>query len=297
MLFALLTPLFAENRSALNPLENFEVFTAERGFIREAEAAADEGDYVEAAALYRKACKLQNSAAKQAGYTLQEAQMLLLSKKRSNRAREVYVTLLEKYLFHIPLESVIEQMRELAGDYEQGIGTFLGIKDSMASIEIYKLIVKYQPAIEQSLEDRLILARKQEAAKLYQDAVDTYQALVKLAPENPDTRLGLALLLEKLAKDNDGDGQRTAASIREANRFLELSSPSDPRRPAAEAVITNGKNAQAAQLVELAKFYLIKYHYRPEVARRYLHDVQREYPDTPAAREAKEILLRNFKDE
>jgi AcrR family transcriptional regulator len=54
---------------------------------------------------------------------------------------------------------------------------------------------------------------------------------------------------------------------------------------------------EAARLLARAQFYLVKYHYRPEVARRYLLDVQRDYPETPAAPDAQALLKQHFPEE
>ncbi len=240
---------------------------------------------------------MQKEPAKAAKYYLLEAQNLLQSKKRSNRTREVYALLLDKYIFHIPLDTVIEQLRELANDYDNGRGTFLGISDEEMSIRIYRVIVKYQPTISKSLNDRLVLAKKLVDNEEYHEAVQVYQDIIKLVPADADARFGLAKVLLVLAHENDGDGQRTAAAIREARAFLELSSASDPRRSEAEVIIKDGQDIQAARLLELGKFYLVKYHYRPAVARRYLHDLIRDYPNSSSVAEAKKIIAEKFPEQ
>jgi tetratricopeptide (TPR) repeat protein len=144
---------------SLNPLEKFDQFVAQRRNIKQAEKHVSEGEYKKAAKSFRKAAKEQVTPEKTAEYYLREAESFLMAKKCS-KAKEAYTALLEKHLFHIPLDRVLEQMRELADHFENGRGTFLGIDDPGAAIQIYETIIKYQPSVEESIEDRLVLAGK-----------------------------------------------------------------------------------------------------------------------------------------
>ncbi len=284
--------------SAINPLEDFEAFSETRAYTRVAEECLAEEDYKGAAKQYRKAAKIQTNEAKRAEYLYLEAQNLLHAKK-AHDALTAYRNLLEEHLYNIPLEHVLEQLRELAGNFERGEGTFLGIKDKGMGIDIYKLIIKYEPAIQQSLDDRLTLAGKQEADGALDDAVNTYQEIIKLMPNEPNTRYGLARLLQKISLKGDSDGSIVRAAVREARRFLEVAPKDDPRRPEIDQLFLETKNREAARLLERAEFYLNKYHYKPDVARRYLIDLLKKYDDTPAGERAKSLLELHFpeKDE
>ena len=294
--FFLIAGMILSAGSAINPLEDFEAFSETRAFTRKAEECLAEKDYKGAAKQYRKAAKIQVDERKRAEYLYLEAQNLLQAKK-DHDALDAYKVLLADHLYHIPLENVLEQLRELAGNFERGEGTFLGLKDPVLAIEIYKLIIQYEPAIQQSLDDRLTLAGKQDAEKKWEDAVKTYQEIIKLLPDDPDTRYGLAKVLQKISRQGDSDGSIGRAAVREARRFLEVASQNDPRRAEIGQLFEETKNREADRLLERAEFYLVKYHYRPEVARRYLIDLLKEYDDTPAGTRAKELLGLHFTDQ
>ena len=216
---------------------------------------------------------------------------------KANRARKTYNLIIDKYLYYVPLPVLVEKLRELADNFAKGNGTVFGLKDTLASIDIYRQIIKIQPDIRHSLDDRMVLAAKLEAEGMDAEAANTYQEIIKLAPRNPDVRLALARLLYRLAMDKDGDGQNGRAAIREARSFLEFSGTGDLRRPEADQIIRDCRENEAKLIVERAVFYLNKYHYRPEVARRYLYDCCREYPETHGALEAKVLLGKHFNEQ
>lgn len=285
--------LVVGQESSLTPLEDYDTFQQEQELVLQAQEYADAKKYVRAAEQYRRAAKLASSSEKRASYLVREAENLLLGKK-SHRAKKVYFDLVNNYRFFIPLHTVLEQMRELADYFEHGTGTFLRFDDPGVAIEIYREIVKCQPGGEQSLNDRLVLGRKLEADGQCEEAVKVYQETVKLLPRNPDVRLALAQCLSKLATKSDGDGELSRAAIREARSFLEFASPDDPRRELATEIMTRAKDDEAKRMLSRAEFYLVKYHYRPDVARRYLLDVIREYPDSTSTPVAKALLELHF---
>ena len=280
-------------QSALTPLEEFESLRQENKFVVKAQEYSDAKKYVNAAEQYRRAAKSTTNSEKRAGYLFREAENLLLGKK-SHRAKKVYFELINNYRFFIPLNTVLEQMRELADYFEHGKGTLLPFADPGTAIEIYREIVKCLPGGEQSLNDRLVLGKKLEADGQPEEAVKLYQETIKLLPRNPDVRLALAMCLAKLAAKSDGDGEISRAAIREAQTFLDLAAPNDPRREVVAEIHTKANNDEADRLLKRAQFYLVKYHYRPEVARRYLLDVVRDFPTSPAAPIAQAQLDEHF---
>ena len=282
--------------SSLTPLEDYASFEAEHELVTRAQEYLDAGKYVKAAEQYRRAAKLQTTAEKRAGYLLHEAENLLVGKK-THRARQVYLELVNNYRFYIPLHSVLEQMRELADNFEHGRGTMLHLPDPAAAIEIYQKIVECQPGGEQSLPDRLVLGKKLESDGQGAKAVSLYQETVKLLPENADVRLALAQCLSGLARKSDGAGELSRAAMREAESFLKLASPEDPRRALVTEILARAQNDEAARLLARAEFYLVKYHYRPEVARRYLLDILRDYPESTSVDRVKELLAQYFPED
>lgn len=290
---ALSAPLFAADDESTQNEQS--LFTATRAYLREAEEFIAEKEYAKAAKIYRKAEKIQETDAEKAHFLYLAAQNFLLGKK-DHSARDCYFKLLDNYIYCIPLENVLEQLRELADAYERGDGTIFGLKDPDAAIEIYKVIIKHEEAIQQSLDDRLTLAAKLEKNHKPEEAVNAYQEIIKLLPNNPDTRYGLAKLLDKMAAGGDSDGVRSRAAIREAKRFISLAA-ADPRRSDAERIIQVSREREGDRLLERAEFYLVKYHRKPDVARRYLLDIRREFSDTPAGERAEQILKDNFPEE
>ncbi len=282
--------------SSLEPLADYEELEKEQEMVRRARQYADAGKYIKAADWYRRAAAAQSTSEKRAGYMFLEAENLLLGRK-SRRAKEVYFELVNNYRFFIPLHTALEQMRELADYFEHGTGTLLHFPDPGTAIEIYQLIVSCQPGGEQSLADRLVLGKKLEADGQSEAAVKLYQETIKLLPRNPDVRLALAQCLSGLAAKSDGDGELSRAAIREARTFLELATPADPRRGQVTEILTRGQNDEAKRLLERAEFYLVKYHYRPEVARRYLLDIQRNYPDSDVISRVRELLEQHFPED
>ncbi len=286
----------SQDSPSTNPLESFQNFTETRALMRQAEECQDRGDYKKAAKFYRKAAALQTEESKKAEFLYLRAQSLLQA-HRVHDALEAYTDLLENHLYQIPLENALEQLRQLADDFQQGRGTFLGLKDQQAAIHVYKVIVQYQPDVRRSLDDRMVLAAKQEQDSDVEGAVATYQEILKALPSDADARFRLAALLDKTASKRDGDGELSRAAIREAKRFLQDAGEGDPRRSEAEGFLSQAQEREAARLWERATFYLGKYHSKPQIARRYLLDLRRDYPDTEAGRKARLLLSEKFPDD
>ena len=279
--------------SSLTPLADYEEVRKEQELVQQAQEYAEAHKYAKAAKWYRRAAMMQTAPEKRAEYLMLEAENLLLGRK-SHKAKAAYFELMDNYRFLVPFYRVLEQMRELADLLEHGTGTLLHIPDPGASIEIYRKIVECQPSGEQSLNDRLVLGKKLEKDGQPEEAVKLYQETIKLIPRNPDVRLALAQCLSGLAVKSDGDGELSRAAIREAKTFLELSTPMDPRRDQVNEILLRAQNDEANRLLERAEFYLAKYHYRPEVARRYLLDIQRDYPESAAIPRVQELLKKHF---
>lgn len=291
--FSTSSVLMAEDDEAMR---DFAIFTATKAFNKEAEEYLKEKEYAKAAKCYRKIEKIQENDTDKAHYLYLAAQNFLLGKK-AHSARECYTKLLEDYICHVPLQDILEQLRELADAYERGDGTTFNLKDPAAAIEIYTMIIKYENSIRQSLGDRLTLAAKLESDHRPEEAVNAYQEIIKQLPDDPDTRFCLARLLDKMAAGGDSDGLLSKAAIREAKRFLTLAKEIDPRRSEAERIIKTAREHEGKRLLERANFYLNKYHRKPEVARRYLLDIRRDYSDTSAEEAAEKLLEENFPEE
>lgn len=251
------------------------------------------GNYKKAAKAYGKLAMNHNNKEEKAIFFAKQARCLLLANK-INAAKESYEKLLKSYPLYISYEDTVENLRQLAACFEQGKGTFLGMKDEAAAASIYEQIVRESPSIHVSLNDRLKLAELLKKTKNTEEAANTYQAILRKDPMQHEVRFELAKLLERFSRKGDGDGRKLRAAIREINTFLQSVDENHPKRKSAERLLRKAKDTQARKFLEQAKFYLQRRHRRPDAARRYLLDIERNFPDTKAAEEAKKILAEQF---
>lgn len=275
--------------------ESFAEFTQLKYQIAEAEYHETAGNFRKAAKFYQAAKKLSKSRRQTATLQNKMADCLLLAGK-IHRAREAYELLLKEYPLFVRYDQAIEKLRQLADCYEQGKGTFLGIKDPHAAVAVYELIIRETPAIHVSISDRYKLVSLLRQLDREEEAANVYLAILKADPSHAETRLHLARLLLRLSSKGDGDGRKLRGAAREAAVFLATVPDSHPDRQEAESILRQAHEIQGARVLQQAKFYMMKTHYRPEAARRYLHDTQRDYADTLAAAEARMLLQQHFPD-
>lgn len=258
-----------------------------------AEASEAAGKYKQAAKAYGRLAKMYTEKANVALLLSKQARCQLLAGK-IHVAKESYEALLKGYPLYISYEQTVENLRQLADCFENGKGTFLGIRDEHTAAAIYELIVRETPAIHVSLKDRIKLAELLLKIGRPEEAANVYQAILKKDPAQNEIRLEFALLLEEFSRKGDGDGRKLRAAVREANTFLARASADHPRRAEAEKLLQNAQETQAERLLIQARFYLLRRHRRPDAAKRYLLDIVKEFPQTRAAEEARSILLTNF---
>lgn len=275
--------------------ESFVEFTQLKYQIAEAEYHETTGNYRKAAKFYQAAKKLSGSRRQTAALQNKVADCLLLAGK-IHRAREAYELLLKEYPLFVRYDQAIEKLRQLADGYEQGKGTFLGLKDPHAAVAVYELIIRETPAVHVSLNDRYKLVSLLLQLDREEEAANVYLAILKADPSQAETRLRLARLLLRLSSKGDGDGRKLRAAAREATAFLATVADKHPDRQEAESILRQAHEIQGARVLQQARFYLMKTHYRPEAARRYLHDTLRDYADTLAATEARTLLQQHFPD-
>ena len=258
-----------------------------------AEAAEAAGRYKQAAKTYGRLARMYTEKANVALLLSKQARCQLLAGK-IHLAKESYEKLLTGYPLYISYEQTVDELRQLADCFENGKGTFLGIRDEHTAAAIYELIVRETPAIHVSLKDRMKLAELLLEINNPEEAANVYQGILKKDPAQNEVRLDFALLLEKFSRKGDGDGRKLRAAVREAETFLARAEAEHPRRVEAEELLKNAQETQAERLLTQAKFYLLRRHRRPDAARRYLLDIVRDFPQTRAAEEAKSILLAEF---
>ena len=270
---------------------DFSQFIANRTLQVEAQQLEIDGKYVKAAKRYLKLAKRTKDQKNRAGWTLRAADCFFTANK-SHQALEIYKDLMANYPFFVPYEHVVGKLRVIAERFVDGNGTFLGLRDKQTSIAVYELIIREAPAIHVSLQDRLRIAELLKETDRPEEAVNAYQAILKLDPSLDDVRLELALLLAELSKTGDGDGTKLRAAVRHAQAVKERQ-PTHPRRKDIDLLLRDAREQDAQRLLGLGQFYLQPSHLRTSAARRYLLDVLRDYPDTQAGWEAKKILNDN----
>ena len=257
----------------------------------QAEQLEKEGNYAKAAKIYKKLAFNEDDYQQTAKWKLRQGECLLLAGK-VQKSLDVYQDLLESNQLVIPYSLILEKLRQIADCFEQGEGTFLGLKDRSAAIKVYRLAIRETPSVHVTLQDRLKLAELLLADGEPEDAANTYLQAIKQAPANPDLRLKLARLLLKLSQDRNGDsdGSRLRGAAREAKAFLRLAPPEDTAgRQEAADILAAVQNGEAERLLMQAKFYLRPRSFRPEAAKRYLNQIFTEHPNSPAAEEARRL--------
>ena len=268
-------------------LSAFEKFRRSREFSVEAESQMAEGDYKDAAKNYLKTAELSQEPAKTA-FLVKAADAYILADKASAALR-LYQELLQNHALQLPYEHAVRQLRVLAENFVVGKGTFLGLCDVPTAIKVYELIIREAPAPHLSAPDRFRLAELLQDEHRDAEAVAVYQAIIKHASRNWDARAKLALLLGKLARSSDGDGTKTRAALREANLVLAYK-PDHPLANDLKQLVADATELNAQRLLEQAQFYLIPTQRRPGAARRYLHDVITNFPNSQAAATARQLL-------
>ncbi len=264
-----------------------------RSWQKNAEINELVGRHKAAAKFYRRLGIASDDQVQKIHFLYREAENLLLAGKL-HKSYAAFEQLLRNYTLFVPYNNIVESLRQLADCFEYGKGTFLGIKDEYTASKIYSLIVTETPAVHVSLQDRLKLAELLLINHQPEEAANNYQAILRKEPGLHEVRLKFALLLAELSRTNDGDGRKLRAAVREAKLFLTHAPENHPGRAQAQEILNEALENTAARLLEQAKFYLLKRHYRPETARRYLHDINENFSDSRAAFEARRLLRKEF---
>jgi len=259
--------------------------------LRKAQSLESRGKWRAAAKRYRKAEKYAAEDRERADFVFRRGECFFRA-EQPYPAYEAYKQALASYPMFVPFEQVIDRLRGLAEQFAEGRGAPLGLSNRGIAIEVYELILKKAPAGKKAPADALRLGQLQAETKQSELAVLTYRDLIKrhpLSEQAATARVEIAELLLELSQEGDGDGRL----VRQARRELETvlaKAPKDERREEAEALLSKADERQADALCGLGEFYLRDSHQRLSAARRYLHDVVREYPSTKSATMAKALL-------
>ncbi|MBN2449747.1 MAG: tetratricopeptide repeat protein [Lentisphaeria bacterium] len=278
--------------SAHGQVQGYGQYSRQKEFMREGERLESTGRYKAAAKAYRRSGLYTTDNRTRAALLSREAECRFQA-GQPYEAFAAYSLLLESYPLHASYTAVVPRLRQLAGQFERGDGTFLGISNRTKAIEVYELILQETSSGAAGLmQDSLTLGalltqagRPEEAVEIYRDALRRFPR----DPSAPEARLALGRLLVEESRHGDGDGVVARQAARELNGFLE-SSPDSPRRSDAEFLLGLLDERRAETLCELGRFYMRPVHERRPAARRYLQAVLDHYGETAAASRA-EVLL------
>lgn len=259
----------------------------------QAESAEKAGNFKNAAKLYQS---MYESAETMRGraWSLQKECECWFAGRYYFKAQERYKKLLESYSPYIQLKPALDNQRELARVLASGEASALNFKNVALAIDVYDLVLRIAPAGENAPQDMLRLAALQVDAERTEEAVATYRDVCHRFPRAPEAataRMSAAKLLLAEARTGDGDGRLIRQARYELER-LQLDFPADPQIPESKLLLAQIRERQARQRYDLGVFYLRRYSYRPNTARRYFYDVIRLYPGTAAAIDAKLQLAR-----
>jgi len=262
--------------------------------LNEAVRYETDGNYKKAAKYYKKAIFYlpQEELLQRTSYKVKAANCFLLAGCLDD-ATDLYKELLDDNQLFLPYDKILDSMRKLAECYEEGLGTFLGITDEKAACDIYRMIVLKSPSVHVALLDRLKLAELLKLDDRPEEAANVYIEAIKKAPRNPELRMLLARQLLELSKKGlgDSDGSQLRGAIREANAYLRLAPESDTEgRAEAKEILKQADYGNAARLLIQAKFYLRRQSFSPVASKRYLDEILANYPDSPAASGARDLM-------
>ena len=259
--------------------------------IELAERKAEAGQYKAAAKLFDKAFDAAVTIEGHA-YALRRTAECQYRNGNYYKAQKSYKRLLESYAPYIPLESTLKIQRDLAEKFASGEANALGFKNIELAIEVYETVLNAAPGGANAPADMTRLATLQNTGGNPADAVDTLRELIRRFPSTPEeeaARLSIATFLIEQGRYGDGDGSYNRAARQEMLLFI-ADHPESRRLADARTLLAGANEAMAGHLVNLGFFYLRKYSYRPNTARRYFYDAVRLYPGTNAAKIAQQQL-------
>lgn len=272
-----------------DPADNFSL-------SQQADREEAAGHYKAAAKICRTMYETADTADGRAFALQKEADNLFLAGKYF-KAQESYKKLLESYSARIRLKPVLERQRVLADYLASGKASVLNFKNVELAAEVYETILQVAPAGANAPQDMLKLAQYRHDLEHDGEAVTTYRDLAKRFPASPEAaraRVEIARIFLAQSRHGDGDGLYLRQARQELERMLATpAAATDPQlAETARNMLGEIRTLQAKNQLELGKFYLRKYSYRPATARRYFYDVKRNYPETAAAGQADVLLAR-----
>ena len=241
--------------------DGYSKFSRQKELARDGEKAEGRGDFAAAARAYRKSSLYAVDNRTRAALLLRQAECYLRASDPHD-AFTAYQALLQSYPLHVPYERVLPRLRQLAGDFEHGVGNWFGFRDRTKAIEVYELILQETPVGAGAIQDSLNLGSLLTATNRSAEAIPVYREALKRFPADPlapQLRLELGRLLAEESRSGDGEGQVARQAVRELQAFADAH-PADPRAGDAESLITLVAERRAEALYNLGRFYLRQAH-------------------------------------
>ena len=271
--------------------EGYSKYARQKDLMRRGEEAESRGRFGAAATAYSKSRVQAIDNRTRAQLCLREAECWA-QHGSPYKAFAAYKELLEAYPLHVPYDRVLPRLRQLAGDFERGKGSWFGFRNRAKAIAVYELVLQETPVGSGAIQDSLNLGGLLTTADRPEEAIAVYREAVKRFPgdpQAPQVRLQLGRLLAGASRTGDGDGQVARQAVRELDAFIKAK-PEDPQRADAQFLLSLIDARRADALYDLARFYLRPAHRREPASRRYLAEVMRDYPGSTAAVRAADLL-------
>lgn len=257
----------------------------------EAQRLTKQGKYGAAAKVFAKMQRRATNTESRV-YALTQRANCLFEAGKYYDAFTAYEQLGENFPQQADYQMINNRLRHIAEAYVAGNVSFLGGPNLEQAREIYKVILVFSPAGKQAAADTMRLAELQDKSKLRDKALVTYQEVLRKFPETeqaPYARLAVAELYISKAQETRNRWE-PARRARQIIAYYLDQYPEHPGRQRGLAIARAADEEVADDLLYLGRFYCRPAHYRPDVARRYLSDLIREYSDTNAAAEARTLL-------
>ncbi len=243
------------------------------------------GAYKKAGRVYALVAKRSKDAAMSAYATLCQADTAYLNRRHFD-ALDTYRTALAKYPQHADFPHALRMLRLIAEDFAHGRtrGLFKGFHKKHAR-ETYRFLIGQAPFAAQAGQDMMRLAQLERQANEINEAIDTYQLIIRRFPAQEiavQARLALAETLLDQAHSSRDTFRLAEAAEAQVERLLR----DQPDHPQALAMQTDIEQLFANHFFYLGTFYSRPVHARPEAAKRYFEMAFKAYPQSTVAPEA-----------
>ncbi|MDT8391830.1 MAG: tetratricopeptide repeat protein [Lentisphaeria bacterium] len=253
--------------------------------IQQAESLAAAGKHKKAARAFAKIEKktADEAVAAYAGLARADAYYQV---RDHFKAMDAYKSAVSRYPQSGDYTHGLNMLRLIAEDFAQARtkGFFKGFHKEDAR-ELYRHIIGLAPFGEETGKDMLRLAALEREAHEINEAINTYQLILKRfagTPRAETARLELAETFLTEARNTRDTIRLAEAAELHAERALR----EDPDQPEALAIKQAVKKIYAEYYHYLGEFYAGKAHYDAETAARYFTKVKTDFPESAEAADA-----------